>query len=61
MEGSFVKREKKQKKLSWTDEDKRFLKDNYHLLSVEDLAKILSKTLKQVRKQASNQYLTKKV
>ncbi len=45
---------------AWSDEDKRYLKANYHLLEIEELAKHFSRTVQQVKDQAGRQYLTKR-
>ena len=47
-------------KYSWKDEDKQFLKDNYHLMSIEELADYFDLPISRVKNQAQRQYLTKR-
>ena len=45
---------------AWTDDNKRYLKANYHLLPIEELAEYFGKTKAQIKNQADRQYLRKK-
>ena len=48
------------KKFAWSDDDKRYLKDNYGRQSNKELAKHFNKTVTQIANQASRQYLTRR-
>jgi len=45
---------------TWSDDNKRYLKANYHLKSIEELAEYFGKTVQQVKDQAARQYLNKR-
>ena len=50
----------KPNKNTWSDADKRYLKANYALQSIEELAEYFGRTITQVKDQAARQYLTKR-
>jgi len=50
----------KPNKNTWSDDDKRYLKANYALQTVEELAEYFNKTTTQVKDQAARQYLNKR-
>ena len=51
---------KHQIKYAWSDDERRHLLKNYHLMSVEDLAKYYEKPESSVRRQALAMMLTKR-
>lgn len=58
MENTFTP--KPNKKRVFTDEMRKHLKDNYHLMSLEELAEYYGLNTKQVKNQAERQYLSKR-
>jgi hypothetical protein len=45
---------------TWTEDGKKYLKANYHLLPIEELVEYFGKDKTKIKNQADRQYLNKK-